>query len=184
MRYPSAAAIAASAGFVAAGMRTPARLRPRRVRRSRAGRRAIAVLALLAGLAGALPCAALEPVAPGPAHYRAADLHGLWFGTLPHPACPSADVLLRLDGGGRYALQAHCRATLEALPPDRGHWSVEWDGTCLRLLPDAGGIDARTPPRELALPLDDLMVLADGSCLEPVEDPRGRSLHRARLDGG
>jgi len=104
----------------------------------------------------------------------AASMPGVFFGTLPLPGCAEADALLHLGADHRYALQAHCRTTLEDLPVERGQWSTEWNGTCVRLLSDrlAG-------PREFAVPLDNLLVLADGSCIEPIDDPRGRSLHRA-----
>ena len=99
---------------------------------------------------------------------------GTFFGTLPLRTCAQADALLRLDGDGHYTLQAHCRATLADLPLEQGGWSVEWNGTCVRLAPDG-----LAPAREFAIALDDLLVLADGSCVEPIDDPRGRSLHRA-----
>ena len=128
-------------------------------------------LAFALALAATVPVAAPASDAPDP---PAASIPGLFFGTLPLADCAGADVLLELGGDHRYALQAHCRATLLDLPVERGQWSLEWNGTCVRLLPDrlAGA-------RELALPLEDLLVLTDGSCIEPVDDPRGRSLHRA-----
>lgn len=136
-------------------MMTPSRLR---------------ALALL--LAAATPMCA--QAVDGPESSTAPVPPGLFFGTLPLAGCAEADVLLHLGNDQRYALQAHCRTTLEDLPIERGQWSVEWNGTCVRLLSDrlAG-------PRELAVPLDNLLVLADGSCIEPIDDPRGRSLHRA-----
>ena len=127
-----------------------------------------------------LVAAALFPFAiqagePAPAAGRAQDVGpGTYFGTLPLQACAQADALLRLAGDGRYSLQAHCRATLQDRPPEQGDWSVEWNGTCLRLVP--GGLAGA---REFAIARDDLLVLAEGSCIEPVADPRGRSLHRA-----
>ncbi|UWX03571.1 hypothetical protein H1235_11320 [Pseudoxanthomonas sp. NC8] len=102
-----------------------------------------------------------------------AVLSGTFFGSMPVAGCEQADALLQLGAERRYTLQAHCRMTLENLPPEQGDWSVEWNGTCLRLVPD--GLRGA---REFALPADDTLVLADGSCIEPVEDPRGRSLHR------
>ena len=100
---------------------------------------------------------------------------GTFFGSVPLAGCAQADALLRLGDDHRYSMQAHCRATLEDLAPEQGQWSLEWNGTCVRLLPDglAGA-------REFAVALDDLLVLAEGSCIEPVADPRGRSLHRAQ----
>lgn len=103
-----------------------------------------------------------------------------WFGSLPLPGCGAADILLRLQADGAYRLQGHCRASLQALPDERGRWSIEWNGTCARLLPDGALLGTGAAPREFALAQDDLMVLAEGSCIEPVDDPRGRSLHRAR----
>jgi hypothetical protein len=126
--------------------------------------------ALLA-LVGAVPlyvAAADEGAQPAPVQ------PGTFFGSLPLAPCAQADVLLRLSGDGRYTLQAHCRASMEDLPLEQGDWSAEWNGTCVRLLPD--GFAA---PRQFAAPLEGVLVLADGSCIDPVEDPRGRALHRA-----
>ncbi|MBO9717627.1 MAG: copper resistance protein NlpE N-terminal domain-containing protein [Pseudoxanthomonas sp.] len=99
---------------------------------------------------------------------------GTFFGSLPLASCDQADVLLRLGGDGRYTLQAHCRASMKDLPPEQGDWSAEWNGTCVRLVPDGFAT-----PRQFAVPLEDALVLAEGSCIDPVEDPRGRTLHRA-----
>ncbi|WP_372012923.1 hypothetical protein [Pseudoxanthomonas sp. 10H] len=113
---------------------------------------------------------ASEPAAP----VAAAVEPGTFFGSLPLHGCAGADALLRLDADGRYLLQSHCRATLQDLPPEHGAWSVEWNGTCVRLV-----ADGLAGAREFAVALDDLLVLTAGSCIEPVDDPRGRSLHRA-----
>jgi hypothetical protein len=129
--------------------------------------------ALLA-LAGTVPvCAAAADEGAQPVPVRP----GAFFGSLPLASCATdaqADVLLRLGEDGRYTLQAHCRALMQDLPPEQGDWSAEWNGTCLRLAPDGFAV-----PRQFAAPLEDALVLADGSCIDPVEDPRGRILHRA-----
>ena len=113
---------------------------------------------------------ASEPGAPA----ATAVEPGTFFGSLPLDGCTGADALLRLQADGRYLLQAHCRATLQDLPPEQGAWSVEWNGTCVRLV-----ADGLAGAREFAVALDDVLVLAAGSCIEPVDDPRGRSLRRA-----
>ena len=133
-------------------------------------------LAFPHALAATVPVAAPASDAPDP---PADSVPGLFFGTLPLAGCAGADVLLELGGDHRYALQAHCRATLVDLPVERGQWSLEWNGTCVRLVPEGALPGAGPRPREFALALDDLMVLTEGSCIEPVDDPRGRSLHRA-----
>ncbi|UNK57684.1 hypothetical protein MNQ95_00725 [Pseudoxanthomonas daejeonensis] len=127
---------------------------------------------LLALLAIVVPAGALASDA---ADRELPAMSGTFFGSVPLAGCAHADALLRLGPDRRYAMQAHCRTTLEDLPLEQGDWSVEWNGTCVRLVPDglAGA-------REFAVALDDLLVLAEGSCIEPVEDPRGRSLHRAQ----
>lgn len=134
-----------------------------------------AVVALAASL-HALAAGVAGGAQPGDAPPAPAVAAGTFFGTLPLASCAQADALLRLDESGRYALQAHCRATLEDLPLEHGTWTVEWNGTCVRLAP-AGVAE---PAREFAVPLDSMLVLAAGSCIEPVEDPRGRTLHRAQ----
>lgn len=135
-------------------------------------------LALLLAAAAATACAStgnLGTAAANAPDPQAAAIAGTFFGSLPVASCTDAEVLLQLGVDQRYALQAHCRLTLQDLPLEQGAWSLEWDGTCVRLVAD-GGASAR----ELALPLADLLVLANGSCIEPIEDPRGRSLHRAQ----
>ncbi|GEM_PF-660895 len=133
----------------------------------------IALSTVLGGLiiAAAAHATAAEPVAARQA------IAGTYFGSLALAGCGRADALLQLGADHAYTLQAHCVDTLQDLPLQRGTWSIEWNGTCLRLAPatvfSAGG-------HEFALASDDLLVLASGSCIEPVDDPRGRSLHRAR----
>jgi hypothetical protein len=137
-------------------------------------------LALLLAAAIATACTSTGnagPAAPDAPDPQAAAIAGTFFGSLPVTSCAEADVLLRLGADQRYTLQAHCRPTLQDLPPEQGAWSLEWNGTCARLAPGDG---ARA--REFALPMEDLLVLASGSCIEPIDDPRGRSLHRAQPD--
>lgn len=120
----------------------------------------------------ALTC--LLPLAASAANPTPATFYGRFFGSLPQAACASQDVLLDLGADGRYALQAHCQDDLQASPVVRGTWSVTWNGTCIQLLPDN-----RSPIREFAIHDDNLLVLTAGTCIEPVEDPRGRTLRRA-----
>lgn len=103
---------------------------------------------------------------------------GTFFGSLPAETCASQDVLLDLGADGRYALEAHCQDDLQAAPMRAGRWSVTWNGTCVQLAPEDGG-----PAQEFAIHDDDLLVLTAGSCIEPVEDPRGRTLRRAEAAG-
>lgn len=98
-----------------------------------------------------------------------------FFGTLPDAACASLDVQLTLQADGRYSLLSHCQDDLAART-EHGRWSVTWNGTCIALAAAAG---ASPGSREFAIHDDDLLVLATGSCIEPIEDPRGRSLRRA-----
>lgn len=102
-------------------------------------------------------------------------LAGGYFGSLPLDGCTRADALLQLHDDGTYALQAHCVATMQALSVEHGIWSITWNGTCVQLAqPDRLTLSGHA----FALASDALLVLADGSCIEPVADPRGRSLHR------
>ncbi|CAN7244559.1 copper resistance protein NlpE N-terminal domain-containing protein [Pseudoxanthomonas sp. LjRoot143] len=103
---------------------------------------------------------------------------GRYFGTLPSGACSSLDVLLTLDVDGRYVLQSYCQDDL-ASSTTHGTWAVTWNGTCVDLAP----ADDAQPRREFALHDDDLLVLTAGSCVESVEDPRGRMLRRADTAG-
>ena len=120
------------------------------------------------------------PIVASAAHPTPATLHGRFFGTLPAAACVSQDVLLALHADGHYVLQAHCQDDLQATPIRRGDWSVTWNGTCVRLTSEHGDDRAL----EFAIHDDDLLVLTAGSCVEPVEDPRGRTLRRATEDRG
>ncbi len=104
-----------------------------------------------------------------------ATFAGQFFGTVSDQACASQDALLSLRADGHYALQTHCQDDLQATPVRRGRWSVTWNGTCIQLTPD----DAPAKPLEFAIHDDDLLVLTTGSCIEPVADPRGRTLRRA-----
>ena len=52
------------------------------------------------------------------------------------------------------------------------------NGTCVQLTPDD---DRLSYP--FAIHDDALLVLTSGSCIEPVEDPRGRTLRRAESAG-
>lgn len=123
-----------------------------------------------------LACSA--PLAVAAADAVPANFTGRFFGTLADGACASQDALLTLHADGRYALQTHCQEDLQAAPVRRGRWSMAWNGTCVQLAPD------RPPAQslEFAIHDDNLLVLTTGSCIEPVEDPRGRTLRRA-LDG-
>ncbi|PPJ43781.1 MULTISPECIES: copper resistance protein NlpE N-terminal domain-containing protein [unclassified Pseudoxanthomonas] len=103
---------------------------------------------------------------------------GTFFGSLPAEACASQDVLLDLGADGRYVLEAHCQDDLQAAPKRAGRWSVTWNGTCVQLAPEDG-----QPAQEFAIHDDDLLVLTAGSCIEPIEDPRGRTLRRAEAAG-
>lgn len=104
---------------------------------------------------------------------------GQFFGTMTERACESQDALPSLRTDGHYTLQMHCQDDLQATPVRRGRWSVTWNGTCVQLSPQD---DARI--LELAIHDDDLLVLTAGSCIEPVEDPRGRTLRRVVDDRG
>lgn len=101
-----------------------------------------------------------------------------YFGTLPSGTCSSLDVLLTLDVDGRYTLQSYCQDDL-ASSTTNSTWAVTWNGTCVDLAP----ADETQPRREFALHDDDLLVLTAESCVEPVEDPRGRMLRRANTGG-
>ncbi|MFT3668823.1 MAG: copper resistance protein NlpE N-terminal domain-containing protein [Pseudoxanthomonas sp.] len=127
-------------------------------------------LLLLPGIAVSLAASAANPT---PATFA-----GPFFGSLPSTSCVMQDVWLDLRADGRYALQAHCQDDLQAAPTRAGRWSVTWNGTCVQLTPD----DDR-PAQEFAIHDDDLLVLTAGSCIEPVEDPRGRTLRRADTAG-
>ena len=146
-------------------------------RRGARTRAAVALLLLPLAACATTPAPAGNGPGTGPDTTTPA---GTWFGSLPVAGCGAADILLRLQADGAYRLQGHCRASLQPLPDERGRWSIEWNGTCARLLPDGALFGAGGAPREFALAQDDLIVLAEGSCIEPVDDPRGRSLHRAR----
>lgn len=128
----------------------------------------------------ALPAAALMTALPAfaadadPAGGARDAVAGRYFGTLPDGACNALDVLLGLEADGRYVLQSHCQDDL-ASRTTGGTWAVTWNGTCVELA-SAGGAG---PRRAFAVHDEGLLVLADGSCIEPVEDPRGRTLRRA-----
>ena len=107
-----------------------------------------------------------------------ATFAGQFFGTVADRACASQDALLSLRADGHYALQMHCQDDLQATPVLHGRWSMTWNGTCVLLTPDSPSAQ----PLEFAIHDDDLLVLTTGSCIEPVEDPRGRTLRRA-VDG-
>ncbi|TQM12777.1 NlpE-like protein [Pseudoxanthomonas sp. 3HH-4] len=130
------------------------------------------------GLPAALAC--VLPMVASAANPTPATFTGWFFGTVPDAACISHDALLDLQADGRYTLQGHCQDDLQAAPLRTGQWSVMWNGTCVQLMPD--GHAAR--PLEFAIHDDDLLVLTIGSCIEPVEDPRGRTLRRATNDRG
>ena len=104
---------------------------------------------------------------------------GQFFGTVSDRTCVSQDALLSLHADGQYTLQMHCQDDLQATPVRRGRWSVTWNGTCVELAPE-GSAQAL----EFAIHDDDLLVLTTGSCIEPVEDPRGRTLRRVLDDTG
>ena len=104
---------------------------------------------------------------------------GQYFGTLPSDTCSSLDVLLTLGAEGRYILQSYCQDDLTS-STTRSVWTVTWNGTCVDL---AAGTDPAGRQREFAIHDDDLLVLTTGSCIEPVEDPRGRTLRRVVDDG-
>ena len=127
-------------------------------------------LFVLPGIALALTASAANPT---PATFA-----GPFFGSLPSTSCVMQDVWLDLRADGRYRLHAHCQDDLQAAPVRTGRWSVTWNGTCVQLAPD----DDR-PAQEFAIHDDDLLVLTAGSCIEPVEDPRGRTLRRADAAG-
>ncbi len=99
---------------------------------------------------------------------------GRYFGTLPSDTCSSLDVLLTLAADGRYVLQSYCQDDL-ASSTTHSTWAVTWNGTCVDLAP----ADDAQPRHEFAIHDEDLLVLTAGSCVEPVEDPRGRMLRRA-----
>lgn len=125
----------------------------------------------------ALPACSMS-LAVAAANPTPATFAGQFFGSVADHACASQDALLSLQADGHYALQMHCQDDLQATPASRGRWSVTWNGTCVLLTPD--GPSAR--PLEFAIHDDDLLVQTTGSCIEPVEDPRGRTLRRA-VDG-
>ena len=126
---------------------------------------------VLPGIAVSLVAAAANPT---PASFA-----GPFLGSLPSTGCAMQDVLLDLRADGRYTLQAHCQDDLRAAPVSAGRWSVTWNGTCVQLVPDHG-----QPAQEFAIHQEDLLVLTSGSCIEPVEDPRGRTLRRADAAAG
>jgi len=101
-------------------------------------------------------------------------LAGRYFGTLPDAGCASLDVLLTLEANGHYTLQSYCQDDLASQTTQRT-WAATWHGTCLELAP-AGPAQ---PHRAFAIHDEGLLVLATGGCLEPVDDPRGRTLRRA-----
>jgi hypothetical protein len=107
-------------------------------------------------------------------------LAGRYFGTLPSDTpgtCSSLDALLTLNVDGSYVLQFYCQDELVSWTVRRT-WTVTWNGTCVDLDPQ----DHAQPRREFAIHDEGLLVLTTGSCMEPVEDPRGRTLHRAVED--
>jgi hypothetical protein len=120
------------------------------------------------------------PLAAAAANPTPATFAGQFFGTVTDRVCASQDALLSLSADGHYALQLHCQDDLQATPVRHGRWSVTWNGTCVQLTPD----DVPAQPLEFAIHDDDLLVLTIGSCIEPVEDPRGRTLRRALDDTG
>lgn len=128
-----------------------------------------AVFLLAAASHGAAASAA---EAPAPAF---AD--GQFFGTLPDPGCAWLDAVLELRADGRYRLHTFCQQDLQA-HEWTGTWSVTWNGTCVALAADGVG----SPVREFAIHDEALLVLAQGSCIEPVDDPRGRTLRRLRAE--
>ena len=101
---------------------------------------------------------------------------GNFFGSLPDVYCSNLDVMLVLNADGRYAIQKHCQTGSTRHADDRGVWSVTWNDTCVQLIPDNDALLGR----EFAIHDQDLLVLTEGSCIEPVEHPDGRSLRRAR----
>ena len=125
-----------------------------------------------------VPLACALPLAASAANPTPPTFAGTFFGSLPAASCTSQDVLLELGADGRYARQAHCQDDLQAAPKSAGRWSVTWNGTCVQLTSDDG-----QQPQEFAIHDDDLLVLTAGSCIEPIEDPRGRTLRRADTDG-
>ena len=125
----------------------------------------------------ALPACSMS-LAVAAANPTPATFAGQFFGTVADRACASRDALLSLQADGHYALQMHCQDDLQATPASRGRWSVTWNGTCVQLTSDEG-----RPAQEFAIHDDDLLVLTTGSCIEPVEDPRGRTLRRADAAG-
>jgi len=124
-----------------------------------------------------VPLACALSLAASAANPTPSTFAGTFFGSLPAASCASQDVLLYLGADGHYALQAHCQDDLQAAPTRAGRWSVTWNGTCVLLTPDDG------QPQEFAIHDDDLLVLTTGSCIEPIEDPRGRTLRRADAAG-
>ncbi|WP_296282636.1 copper resistance protein NlpE N-terminal domain-containing protein [Pseudoxanthomonas sp.] len=125
-----------------------------------------------------VPLACALSLAASAANPAPPTFAGTFFGSLPAEACALQDVLLDLGADGRYALEAHCQDDLQAAPRRAGRWSVTWNGTCVQLVPEDGG-----PAQEFAIHDDDLLVLTAGSCIELVEDPRGRTLRRAEAAG-
>ncbi|MDR7067395.1 hypothetical protein J2X02_000212 [Pseudoxanthomonas japonensis] len=109
-----------------------------------------------------------------------ATFAGQFFGTVADRACASQNALLSLHADGQYVLQTHCQDDLQATPARRGRWSVTWNGTCVQLTSDS----LPAQPLEFAIHDGDLLVLTTGSCIEPIEDPRGRTLRRALDDTG
>lgn len=90
----------------------------------------------------AAPSPATGPAAPlverKRAHTdRAAALAGTFSGTLPCADCPGIDTTLQLDAGGHFALTRAYQGEHAASEPLRikGSWSMEAEGTQLRLDP-------------------------------------------------
>lgn len=108
-----------------------------------------------------------------------ATFAGRFYGSVSDATCASRDMLLTLQADGSYAVQSHCQDDLQASPMQEGTWSQTWNGTCVQLVPAA----RTSATLEFAIHDDDLLVLTTGSCIEPVEDPRGRTLRRADTVG-
>ena len=134
--------------------------------------RSVLLLATALMAPGTAVAGKVEPDAIGNA------VAGRYFGTLPSDTCLSLDVLLTLGADGRYVLQSYCQDDL-AFSTTRSAWTVTWNGTCVDLAP----ADEAQPRREFAIHDNDLLVLTTGSCIEPVEDPRGRMLRRSDTAG-
>lgn len=123
-----------------------------------------------------------------------AALAGVYIGRLPCPDCQGIDTRLTLSANGTYtfsetrAAASPARAT-QPRSTEQGHWSLEWNSTCVRLHSDdraaratpkhsAGDEnDPGSTDRIFAIDSDDALTLRP-YCGEPFESPVNHTLTR------